>query len=176
VTCNSILSFLFPSSPSYERFGMIKASGHWSHQEVHSKHNTSEVYIPPDWSYDWASVITEHISKLKPKPKYLVFNAGLWVHDLGEAAVRESIEHALNATDIIGIYKTTTFPDRGNPKPATHGHDAFACKSMQNRCLDMSWTKNLSGPVHYWDGLHFRPHVYTAMNLQLLNLLNELIQ
>jgi hypothetical protein len=137
----------------------------------------SGVYTPPDWSYDWASLITEHISKLKPKPKYLVFNAGHWHHDLGEAAVRGSIEQALNATDIVGIYKTTTFSD-GDDDPATfarkHDHDAHVCKSMQNRCIDVSWTNNLSGPVHYFDAKHFRSHVNTAMNMQLLNLLNEL--
>jgi hypothetical protein len=170
-------SFL-PSSSSFERFGKIKASGHWSHQDVHSKHNISEVFIEPDWSYDWASLITEHISKLRPKPKYLVFNAGIWPHDLGEAAVRESIERALNATDIVGIYKTTTFPNKADKNQATfemqHGHDAHVCKLMQNRCVDMSWTKNLSGPAHYWDRIHFRPHAYTAMNMQLLNLLDKL--
>jgi hypothetical protein len=166
-------SFL-SSSFSSERFGEIKTSGHWSPVEVHSKHNISEVYIPPDWSYDWASLITEHISKLKPKPKYLVFNAGRWPHDLGKAAVLESIEQALNATNIVGIYKTTTFGDKFDNFTKHHGHDAHVCKLMQNRCVDMSWTKNLSGPAHYWDKVHFRPHVYTAMNIQLLNLLDEL--
>jgi hypothetical protein len=155
----------------------MNTSGHWSHQEVHSKHSMPDVYIQPEWSYNWTSLITEHISKLKPKPKYLVFNAGLWPHDLDQAAVRKSIEQALKTTDIIGIYKTTTFPDRVYAKPANYRegrHDALACKSMQNRCIDMSWTNNISGPLHYWDGKHFRSHVYTAMNLQLLNLLNEL--
>jgi hypothetical protein len=174
---SSFLPFFLPSSSSFERFGKIRASGHWSHKDVHSKHNISDVFIQPAWSYDWASLITEHISKLRPKPKYLVFNAGLWHHDLGDAAVRESIEHALNATDIVGIYKTTTFQD-GDGDPDTfarqHDHDAHVCKSMQNRCIDVSWTKNLSGPEHYWDRGHFRSHVYTAMNMQLLNLLVEL--
>jgi hypothetical protein len=156
----------------------MNTSGHWSHQEVHSKHNTmSDVYIQPEWSYNWTSLITEHISKLTPKPKYLVFNAGIWPHDLGEAAVRDSIKQALNATNIVGIYKTTTFPRRKIPNPATYKegrHDTDVCKSMQNRCIDMSWKNNLTGPVHYVDERHFRSHVNTAMNMQLLNLLNEL--
>jgi hypothetical protein len=173
---NSTLSSL-PSSDSFERFGAINARGHWSHDEVHSKHNLSGVYIRHNWMYDWPSLITEHISKLEPKPKYLVFNAGLWPHDLGQAAVLESIKQALDATNIVGIYKTTTYPDEVvDPANFTiqHGHDAHACKSMQNRCIDMSWTSNISGPLHYWDVNHFRSHVYTAMNMQMLNLLNEL--
>jgi hypothetical protein len=155
----------------------MNTSGHWSHHEVHSKHNMSDVYIQPEWSYNWTSLITEHISKLTPKPKYLVFNAGVWSHDLGEAAVRDSIQQALNATNIVGIYKTTTFPRLKIPNPATYKegrHDADVCKSMQNRCIDMSWTNNLTGHVHYVDKRHFRSHVNTAMNMQLLNLLNEL--
>ena len=134
-------------------------------------------WIAPIWSYNWTSLITEHISKLTPKPKYLVFNAGLWPHDLGEAEVRESIEQALSATSIVGIYKTTTFPNRKIANPASYKegrHDVDVCKSMQNRCIDVSWTKNLSGSVHYVDAKHFRSHVNTAMNMQLLNLLNEL--
>jgi hypothetical protein len=159
---------------SFIRFGKMNTSGHWSHQKVHSKHNMSDVYIEPEWSYNWSSLITEHISKLKPKPKYLVFNAGLWPHDLGDAAVRDSIEQALNATGIVGIYKTTTYPDRFVKPKNYQPHDADVCKSMQNRCIDLSWTKNLSGSVHYVDAKHFRSHVNTAMNMQLLNLLNEL--
>jgi hypothetical protein len=134
-------------------------------------------WIAPKWSYNWTSLITEHISKLTPKPKYLVFNAGLWGHDLGEAEVRESIEQALNATNIVGIYKTTTFPSRKGGNPATYKegrHDADVCKLMQNRCIDVSWTSNTSGPLHYWDGVHFKSHIYTAMNMQMLNLLDEL--
>jgi hypothetical protein len=119
-------------------------------------------------------LITEHISKLKPKPKYLystpVGIAMTWVK-----LQWDSIVKALNATDIVGIYKTTTF--RGIPttwlKLTRFAHDAHVCKSMQNRCVDVSWTKNLSGPVHYWDKSH-RSHGNTAMNIQLLNLLDEL--
>jgi hypothetical protein len=171
------LPFFLPSSSSFERFGKMNASGHWSPEDVHSKHNISKVYIKPDWSYGWASLITEHISKLKPKPKYLVFNAGLWSHDLGNAKVRRSIVEALNATNIIGIYKTTTFSNNTSNQETfavKHGHDAHVCKLMQNRCVNMSWTGNTSGPLHYWDGLHFKSHIYTAMNMQLLNLLDEL--
>jgi hypothetical protein len=160
---------------SFIRFGKMNASGHWTHQEVHSKQSMSDVYIEPRWSYNWTALITEHISKLTPKPKYLVFNAGLWDHDLGEAAVRDSIEQALNATNIVGIYKTTTFPRSKIANPANYKpHDAHVCKSMQKRCIDLSWTNNLSGSVNYVDTKHFRSHVNTAMNMQLLNLLNEL--
>jgi hypothetical protein len=61
-------------------------------------------------------------------------------HDLGEAAVRESIAQALNATNIVGMYKTTTFPDKVDARK--HGHDAHVSNSMQNGCIDMSWTRN----------------------------------
>lgn len=53
------------------------AKSHWSHKDVHSKHDISGVYVRQNWAYNWTDVITEHIGKLKPKPKYLVFNAGL---------------------------------------------------------------------------------------------------
>jgi hypothetical protein len=161
-----------------KRQGKLHAKGHFSHTEVHAKHNLSRVYIPPVWNGDWGSVITHHIALLEPKPEYLVFNAGLWVHDLDDDAVRESIKQALRSTGIVGIYKTTTFTDE-DFDPATFKkeercHDAHVCELMQNRCLDMSWTMNLTGPLNYWDRNHFRAHAYTSMNLQLLKLLNDL--
>jgi hypothetical protein len=123
-------------------------------------------------------VITEHIGKLDPKPEYLVFNAGIWPHELANSTVLESIKQALRTTGIVGIYKTTTFPNEVFD-PATFQktklcHDADVCESMQNRCLDMSWTMNLTGSKNYWDRFHFRSHVYTPMNLQFLKLLDNL--
>jgi hypothetical protein len=131
-------------------------------QYVRSLHSTRLVL----WL---GSLITEHISKLKPKPKYLVFNAGRWPWPW--SCSPDSIVKALNATDKSEYINHNVSSQ--TRKETRFAHDAHVCKSMQNRCVDVSWTKNLSGPVHYWDGSHLSI-ACKHCNIQLLNLLDEL--
>jgi hypothetical protein len=66
------------------------------------------------------------------------------------------------------------FPKHKAVDPVTFAtHDAHhVCESMQNRCIDVSWTNNISGLLHYWDRLHFRPHLYTAMSKKMAHLIS----
>jgi hypothetical protein len=125
------------------------------------------------WEYDWADTIRYHIAKLEPKPRYLIFNAGIWPHDLTDAEVVREIRQALDDTGMVGIYKTTT-ASRGaniagnNLSP----YEQHACKIFQY-CLNLSWTEDVPYD-QYWDRLHFVARPYNRMNEQLLDLLKEI--
>lgn len=125
------------------------------------------------WSYDWAEAI-RYLARLPVPPKYVLLNAGLWPHDLGNATVRESIVDALRETGLIGIYKTTTVNRNMDFVPYTkHVHDWEMCPLLQ-RCMNVSWTGPLKGSQHYIDPVHFRAHVNQQFNEQLLGILAEL--
>jgi hypothetical protein len=163
---------------------MLPAQGHWHPYQITGLFNdtlTRPIHTkqsPFAWSHNWHNLIVHHIAELKPKPDYLVMNAGIWMHDLADLRVRQSIVDALDVTNITGIWKTTTTAidnlDHNDMEPPPKVTDAFMCELMQDRCLNMSWTEELWGLEHYWDGWHFYPHVYQRANEQLLTLLGEL--
>lgn len=127
------------------------------------------------WEYDWTGVILNHIAKLNPKPEYLVVNAGLHPNDLGNKTVVQEMLSALNATGIIGIYKTTTYPNGSTPTSRFRraSHDR-GCVSQFPYSLDMKWTRDYNKDEHYYDENHFKPHINTLMNEQLLDLIQNI--
>lgn len=163
-----------------EVFGGFQAHGHWVPQDVYLHHELNFGRQDPFvWRYDWPGLIREYLAKLEPKPEYLIFNEGLWIeHELGKEKVRQSIQDALGDTGIVGIYKTTTLPNinSGLAKRSAgvvfNRHDQAMCDLIGNY-LDFTWTKDL-GNEHYWDGVHFKPHVNRGMNMQLLDFLDNL--
>lgn len=165
-----------------EIFGGYPPHGHWQPEEVYKKHVLDFEQLQTDpfvWKYDWPALIRKYLSKLDPRPDYLVFNEGLWIeHELGDEDVRQSIKDALDDTGIIGIYKTTTLPNinSGLAKRSAgvvfNRHDDVMCDMFENY-LDLTWTKDL-GDEHYWDGVHFKPHVNRGMNMELLDKLQKL--
>jgi len=166
-----------------EVFGGYPAHGHWLPPEVHRDHGPMDFEKlqtdPFTWRYDWPGLIRHYLNDLNPKPDYLIFNEGLWIeHELGNAQVRQSIKDALDDTGIVGIYKTTTLPNinSGLAKRSAgvvfNRHDDAMCELIDN-VLDFTWTKDLGGE-HYWDGVHFMPHVNRGMNMELLDLLKRL--
>ena len=174
-------------------FGGYPAHGHWRPHEIFLDHNNDNQKQqqhremdfeklqrdPFVWRYDWPGLIREYLNQLEPKPEYLVFNEGLWIeHELNDADVRQSIQDALDDTGIIGIYKTTTLPNinSGLAKRSAgvvfNRHDD-AMSELIGNVLDFTWTKDL-GDEHYWDGVHFKPHVNRGMNMELLDFLQRL--
>jgi hypothetical protein len=107
------------------------------------------------------------------KPDYLLYNAGMWAHDLNDPHVQKSIKDALDDTGIKGIYKTTTFQRNNRLGWRLGRHDDANCRLMPY-CLDLSWTRTIRGSKHYFDGKHFRAHVNKQMNDQLLGLLSQI--
>jgi hypothetical protein len=168
-----------------EVFGGYQAHGHLMPQDAFQQHQNKELDFgklltdPFVWRHDWPGLIRDYLNKMTPKPDYLVFNEGLWIeHELGNEQVRISIKNALTDTGIIGIYKTTTLPNinSGLAKRSAgvvfNRHDDAMCELIGNY-LDFSWTKEL-GNEHYWDGVHFKPHVNRGMNMELLDFLQKL--
>lgn len=165
-----------------EIFGGTAPHGHWLARDAHKPHVLDFEKLQNDpfvWRQDWPGLIRNYLNKLTPKPDFLVFNEGLWIeHELGNVDVQQSIKDALEDTGIIGIYKTTTLPNinSGLAKRSAgvvfNRHDAAMCEMIENY-LDFSWTKDL-GDEHYWDGVHFKPHVNRGMNMELLDYLQVL--
>jgi hypothetical protein len=54
-------------------------------------------------------------------------------------------------------------------------HDILGCQIL-HYCLYMNWTAQLVSKIHYWDakGIHFRSHVNTRFNEELLNLIQTI--
>jgi hypothetical protein len=154
------------------------------------------------WDYPtWGQVILHHVAALVPKPEIAILNAGLHAHNFGDPSVRQELVSALNASNVLGIWKTTTpqksqlasstttVTGRSNQSslplsllsPATASHNAGfvprptdrqMCQELSG-CLDLSWTVHLR-PDLYFDDLHFREPVYRILNEDLLQQLNKL--
>jgi hypothetical protein len=157
------------------------------------------------WDFPtWGQVIRHHVAALVPKPEIAILNAGLHAHNFGNSSVRQELVSALNASNIIGIWKTTT-PQKSQLvastttsvtgssnqsslplpllSPATaSSHNAGSVPRMTDRqmcqelsgCLNLSWTVHLR-PDLYFDDLHFHEPVYHS-NEDLLQQLNKLPQ
>ena len=140
------------------------------------------------WEYEyWNETIHYHIAKLRPKPQFLLFNAGLHKHDLHFQYIRRGIMDATKRHGIIPIYKTTTYPNNrsiGFQEFPLAQHDSLLCSNDDDQpnhtsrpyCLDMSWTSQLYGDDHYYDYYHFKPYWNYYMNLQTLLYLQEIRQ
>ena len=119
------------------------------------------------WNGNWSTAIY-HLAALDPKPKYLVINAGAHKHDLNSPVVRAAIQKALNETGIIGIYKLTTF-GRGGFEEGKRWkyHEKAMCELMDKRCLDYTWTRNLTKKS-------FTDHIHMYVNSRCSGCVNLL--
>ena len=156
---------------------MALARGHWDVTDVHQSHELAVGPEPYTWQYDWDKVIRHHLANLRPKPEYVVLNAGLWRHnDLTKQRVRQGIQQALKDTNMTGIYRTTTFMVGQNytddPNDYHHGNDGDMCRDIQF-CMNVSWTAGLASE-YYVDSAHFVDSVNNKMAMQLLELIAEL--
>jgi hypothetical protein len=155
------------------------------------------------WDYPtWGQVIRHHVAALVPKPEIAILNAGLHAHNFGDPSVRRALVNALNASNITGIWKTTTpkksqlvastaaatitgssnqssSPVSRLSAAAAHNAgvvlrttDRQMCQELSG-CLNLSWTVHLR-PDLYFDDLHFREPVYRILNEDLLQQLNKL--
>jgi hypothetical protein len=123
--------------------------------------------IPALWRFDWVDLIRD-MASITPRPRYLVFNSGIWPGAL-EADRVFKIQAVLKETGIIGIFKTTT-KARDQTSILLSEVDALACDAMP-LCLDLSWTAH-SNTTDYVDNFHFWGHANRQFNEQLLELLH----
>ena len=153
----------------FTKMGKANTNGHLQPSEAWTgRALLSET--PAAWSYSWTDLIRNHITELVPKPDYLIFNAGLWAHDLLNTTVFSDIEAVLKQANIRGIYKTTSkrYRDRTT---SLQEHDKQGCKLFP--CVDLSWTGDLT-LAGYVDQSHFKPSVNRKMNEQMFALLGTL--
>jgi hypothetical protein len=163
------------------KFGKNNFHGHWNGAHVNDRHVLSFDRAPYVWNFaTWDGLVRDHVAKIHPTPEYFVFNSGHWKdHELQSMEVLHNLYQALNDQGIHGIYRTTTFRDDEDnydqfKNAPTRKHDDKVCEVFgpQRGCHNVSWTAELEGTtVNYLDSVHFRSHVYTRMNLELLDLL-----
>jgi hypothetical protein len=175
------------------KFGKNATSGRWKPQEISNstfeKLNVlnAKKKVKEAWKYEhWNETISNHIAKLRPKPNFLLFNAGLHPHDLTDSVVRDAIIRATLANGIVPIYKTTSYP---NNRSVTLGefpltdHDSLLCGVSPSNsrpaavpfCLDVSWTADLYGPEHYYDNYHLKPYWNQFLNIQTLLYIRRIV-
>jgi len=109
------------------------------------------------------------VAHLDPRPNVLIFNEGWWQHDLDDRNLQTSIVQALNELNITSIYKTTTEAQTSQSHVVQAQYEQDLC-NVTDYCYNLSWTAHVP-ESYYWDQFHFRPPVYTWMNIQLLELL-----
>lgn len=146
----------FPNSflPNFDRYrGMM-------HTEV--------VHVA--WEFaDWPAVVRGHVGRLGLGGSTVVLNAGLHEHDFDNATARHALVEALEATNLHGMWKTTT-PKRNESRVLSSTDQAF-CRDMA--CLNLTWLANIDRRW-YFDDYHYIEPVYRLMNEQLLAQLGRL--
>jgi hypothetical protein len=159
----------------------IQAFGHASTQ--HGRLNASTALLTADhgtltfnltpyiWNYNtWHDTVRFHIAELKPKPQFVVMNAGAWQnHFLAHNESRAELADALQSTGMKGIWKTTTSQQRGGQAGDSIVADSLMCEQL-GACLNLSWTSQLSKDM-WWDNLHFYEPTYRQMNEQMLGMM-----
>ena len=120
---------------------------------------------------DWMAVIREFLSKISPKFKVIVFNAGAWKHDDFEnEEIQDAVFEEIRKAGMISVYKTTT-TRLGERDEELAEYEIRACEKA-DFCLDISWTGHIPDYM-YVDHYHFAEPVYRLMNSQLLGMLEE---
>jgi hypothetical protein len=162
-----------------QKMGNSEAHGHWDPSQVYNSQHAVNITSPDvqgkafSWRFDnWQDIVIFHLAKLDPKPKIVLFNAGMWPHDLGNVSNVHAIRRALDEHDMVGIYKTTTKGKTDN-STSIDPYEIKACEIL-HYCLDMSWTGTLSNSSDYVDLKHFTASVNRRFNEQLINLLRKI--
>jgi hypothetical protein len=162
-----------------QKLGHYEAHGHWDPSQVYKSHHAVNLTFPDvrgrafAWRHDkWQDIVRFHLARLDPKPKFVLFNAGMWPHDLGNVSNVHAIRQALDEHGMVGIYKTTTKIKTDN-STSIDPYERKACEILHH-CLDMSWTGTLSNNSDYVDLKHFSASVNRRFNEQLINLLRKI--
>lgn len=164
---NNTLTFLL-------KFGHWSYKMSWNVSDVHNSHGpliTGNKQLNMNFRNSWVPVIEERVCKLNPKPSIFIFNEGLWKdHDLTNTTIQDGIIDALNKCNIKSLFKTTTKKKNENDHMLAE-YERQLCNKT-DYCMDLSWT-GLVPPDYYADDAHFRPPIYSFMNLQLLSILSS---
>ncbi|GMI62373.1 hypothetical protein ScalyP_jg6298 [Parmales sp. scaly parma] len=91
-----------------QAFGSIPSKGNWNPQAVPSTQPPFELNASFMWDYDWPNTILNHVALLRPKPQWVVLNAGIWKNDFNNIEYRNRVIQATRDAGIKSIWKTTT--------------------------------------------------------------------
>eukprot|EP00757_Euglenozoa_sp_SAG-D1_P015136 gene15136-624_t len=160
-----------------QAFGKIPSHGHWKPDALPSTATIHVEHARHLWESDWEDTISNHIARLRPKPVWIVLNAGLWGNDFHDHAFRTRVLKAIADAGIKSVWKTTTHQLASRSRQRRYLRnkqyidetDAIMCK-LTTLCLNLNWTATADDSL-YWDDVHFREPVYRQMNEQLLDLL-----
>ncbi len=100
-------------------------------------------------SMNWTEHVHNFVSKLEPKPKYFVFNEGIWLgmtlkeDELyySHPEVRMKIIKAISDNGMTSVYKTTTKP-KGYAGLRREEYEDHFCE-LADFCLDLSRTEKI---------------------------------
>ena len=122
--------------------------------------------------------IYNFVSKLEPKPKYFVFNEGIWLNMklkeedelyYSRPEVRMGSIKTISDNGMISVYKTTTKP-KGYAGLRREEYEDHFCE-LADFCLDLSWTEKIPDG-DFQDNFHYKEPWYRFMNLQMMELLS----
>jgi hypothetical protein len=161
---NNSLTFLL-------KYGSLEAHGRWAPADVHESHNQSFEQGTFVWNGNWSAAF-RHLDAIRPRPNYVVFNAGHHPNRMYDSAIQDDITRTLQELHMLGIYKYTTC-SKGNRRSQQHTtHEDAMCARMEHRCIEYNWTCSLD-PSNYYDKFHLRPDMNQRMNEELLAYLRE---
>ena len=163
---NNSLTFLL-------KYGSLEAHGRWAPQEVHNPHDPSFEEGSYVWNGNW-SVAFRHLDAIRPRPNYVIFNAGHHPNKMYDRAVQDDIAETLQELNLLGIYKYTTCKNGNLRSWRNTGHEDAICARMEFRCINYNWTCALDRGEHYYDHVHLRADMNQRMNEELLSYLRQL--
>lgn len=158
-----------------QKFGDWEYKFSWDPSDVHNPHgefvkDASQLNFKHKG--DSVKMIQDYVCKLdNPKPSIFIFNQGLWKNnDLTNETIQDEIISSLNECGIKSMFKSTT-KKKGEYDHWWKEYEHQLCNKT-DYCLDLSWTAAVPKEL-YWDAGHYRPPVYSYMNLHLLSVLSS---
>ncbi len=145
-----------------QKFGDFAFRSNWNVSDIYKDHDMIQSANEINFVYQggWMEYIQDFVCKMEPKPTAFIFNQGLWDQkDLKNETVQNHIVQTLKECNIFSVYKTTTNRDVAD-------YEYQLCNKT-DFCYDISWTKRVP-PTLRWDELHFRPPIYSMLNVQLI--------
>lgn len=83
-----------------QAFGSIPSHGHWNPLVLPSTQPPFKRNASFMWEYDWPNTILNHVALIRPKPQWIVLNAGHWANDFINPEYRTRVIQAIRDAGI----------------------------------------------------------------------------
>ena len=157
-----------------QKFGSHPFKSSWNLSDVQNEHTLVQQESETNFVYNdanWVDAIRDVVCQMSPKPSLFIFNSGLWNNnDLRDVELQHKIIEALQACQIVSMFKTTT--KKKNQYTQTWEEYERQLCNLTDYCMDVRWTA-LVPQKYYYDKLHFREPAYSLLNVQLLSLITS---